>query len=287
MKERLSVYLDPHVMRSTSIMPIAEASKSLVAEAAIASFLSPDAAERRKRRLRDLDRLARQMERLERDVGITVETLALFVRFWLRRRRHCRSKPRRPPEPRRTLPRHRGARSATFQGPTLLREVSVDMAAHLSPPRAQSPSTALEILTAIGGVRHSPVFLRQRATTLCSLLRSHAWPFLFILDIGPRGDAVVGDGPGHLHSGRKRSHAARDAAHGAGPAIAAWPEDPGVVEVMLNRRPPMGRSSDRRADRYGRRSTAVDGERVVRLVARWCGSAFGSSTCFRRAAGKR
>jgi hypothetical protein len=32
---------------------------------------------------RRLDRITRQMERLERDVGISVETVALFVRFWL------------------------------------------------------------------------------------------------------------------------------------------------------------------------------------------------------------
>ena len=85
MKERLSVYLDPHVMRS--LIDYADRrgkSKSLVAEAAIASFLSPDATERQEATLaRRLDRLARQMARLERDVGITVETLALFVRFWL------------------------------------------------------------------------------------------------------------------------------------------------------------------------------------------------------------
>src|SRR5262245_66441412 len=85
MKERLSVYLDPHVMRS--LIDYADRrgkSKSLVAEAAIASFLSPDTAERQEATLaRRLDRLARQMERLERDVRITVETLALLVRFWL------------------------------------------------------------------------------------------------------------------------------------------------------------------------------------------------------------
>ncbi len=58
--------------------------KSLVAEAAIASFLSPDAAERQEASLaRRLDRITRQMERLERDVGISVETVALFIRFWL------------------------------------------------------------------------------------------------------------------------------------------------------------------------------------------------------------
>src|SRR6516165_5381707 len=83
MKERLSVYLDPQVMRS--LIDYADRrgkSKSLIAEAAIASFLSPDAAERQEATFaRRLDRLFRQMERLERDVGISVEALALFVRF--------------------------------------------------------------------------------------------------------------------------------------------------------------------------------------------------------------
>ncbi len=57
--------------------------KSLVAETAIASFLSPDAAERQEATLaRRLDRITRQMEPLERDVGISADSLALFIRFW-------------------------------------------------------------------------------------------------------------------------------------------------------------------------------------------------------------
>src|SRR2546427_11694878 len=85
MKERLSVYLDAPIMRSLIDYAARRGkSKSLIAEAAIASFLSPDAAERQEAALaRRLDRLVRQTERLERDVGIAVETLALFVRFWL------------------------------------------------------------------------------------------------------------------------------------------------------------------------------------------------------------
>ena len=48
------------------------------------SFLSPDAAERQEATLaRRLDRITRQIERLERDVGISAETVALFIRFWL------------------------------------------------------------------------------------------------------------------------------------------------------------------------------------------------------------
>src|SRR2546421_6509673 len=83
MKERLSVYLDPHVMRS--LIDYADRrgkSKSLIAEAAIASFLSPDAAERQEATLaRRLDRLVRQMERLQRDFGVAVQALGLFRRL--------------------------------------------------------------------------------------------------------------------------------------------------------------------------------------------------------------
>ena len=59
-------------------------SRSLVAEAAIASFLSPDADEQREAAIaKRLDRIDRRLTRLERDVGIDVEMIALFVRFWL------------------------------------------------------------------------------------------------------------------------------------------------------------------------------------------------------------
>ncbi len=55
-----------------------------IVEAALASFLSPDASERLEGALgRRLDRLVRQVERLERNVTISNEALALFVRFWL------------------------------------------------------------------------------------------------------------------------------------------------------------------------------------------------------------
>src|SRR3546814_993484 len=59
-------------------------SLSLIAEAGIASFLSPDAAERQEAATtKRLDQLDRRMARMERDLGIAVETLAVFIRFWL------------------------------------------------------------------------------------------------------------------------------------------------------------------------------------------------------------
>lgn len=84
-KQRLSVYLDPVVMgRLTEHAARRDHSRSLVAEAAIESFLSPDAAERQEAAItRRLDQLDRRMTRVERDVGIAVETLAVFIRFWL------------------------------------------------------------------------------------------------------------------------------------------------------------------------------------------------------------
>lgn len=84
-KARLSVYLEPELM--TQLCELADHKrqpKSLIAEAAITSLLTPDDSDRREAAIsRRLDRLARQGERLERDLWVAAETLALFVRFWL------------------------------------------------------------------------------------------------------------------------------------------------------------------------------------------------------------
>lgn len=84
-KTRLSVYLDPDLMRSLADYAAhRDQSRSLIAEAAIASFLSPDAEERREAAIvKRLDGLDRRLQRLERDIGITVEMTAVFIRFWL------------------------------------------------------------------------------------------------------------------------------------------------------------------------------------------------------------
>lgn len=84
-KAQISVYLDPGVMTMlTDYAARRDQPQSLIAEAAIASFLSPDAAERREAVLtKRLDQIDRRMTRMERDVGIAVETLAVFIKFWL------------------------------------------------------------------------------------------------------------------------------------------------------------------------------------------------------------
>jgi predicted transcriptional regulator len=58
--------------------------QALVVEAALASHLSPDGTDRLEAALaRRLDRMTRQIERLERHVTISNEAVALFIRFWL------------------------------------------------------------------------------------------------------------------------------------------------------------------------------------------------------------
>ena len=58
--------------------------QALIVETALLSHLSPDSSERMEAALgRRLDRLTRQLERLERHSTISNEALALFVRFWL------------------------------------------------------------------------------------------------------------------------------------------------------------------------------------------------------------
>lgn len=59
-------------------------SQVAIVEAALASFLSPDGADRLEAAVsRRLDRLTRQADRLEWHVELSNEALALFIRFWL------------------------------------------------------------------------------------------------------------------------------------------------------------------------------------------------------------
>jgi predicted transcriptional regulator len=85
MKIRLSVYLDPGLLAQlTELADRKQQPKSLVAEAAIVSFLTPDESDRLEAAIsRRLDLLTRQIDRLERDHMISAEALALFIRFWL------------------------------------------------------------------------------------------------------------------------------------------------------------------------------------------------------------
>lgn len=84
-KKRLSIYLEADLLhRLVDHSGRHEQSRSTIAEAAIASFLSPDADERREAALaKRLDRIDRNLQRLERDIGIANEAFAIFIRSWL------------------------------------------------------------------------------------------------------------------------------------------------------------------------------------------------------------
>lgn len=85
MKDRLNLYFDPATTRALDELAARrKVSKSAIVEAAVASFLSPDGPDQREAAFtRRLDRLTRQVERLERDQTIALEALGLFVRAWL------------------------------------------------------------------------------------------------------------------------------------------------------------------------------------------------------------
>ena len=84
-KTQISIYLDPEIFAGLQAYATRQGKpKSLVAEAAIASFLSPDDSDRREAAIaKRLDRIVRVLERLERNDGVTLETIGLFIRFWL------------------------------------------------------------------------------------------------------------------------------------------------------------------------------------------------------------
>jgi len=84
-KYRLNVYFDSALSSELDALAARrKVSKSQIVEAALAAFLSPDGADQREAAIvRRLDRLTRAVERLERDVTIGNEAVALFVKFWL------------------------------------------------------------------------------------------------------------------------------------------------------------------------------------------------------------
>jgi hypothetical protein len=84
-RARLNLFIEPeHARRLTQVAAMKGVSKSSIIAAALASWLSPDAGDQREAAIaKRLDRLSRQFERLERDQSILIETLALYVRYFL------------------------------------------------------------------------------------------------------------------------------------------------------------------------------------------------------------
>jgi hypothetical protein len=79
MKLRLSVYVDPALMaRLEECASQHGKSKSLIVTAALESFLTPDDADRR-----EATATRRLVEKLQSDLHVCVETLALFIHTWV------------------------------------------------------------------------------------------------------------------------------------------------------------------------------------------------------------
>ncbi|ABD89086.1 CopG family transcriptional regulator [Rhodopseudomonas palustris] len=84
-KTRMNVYFEPALLKQVEVLALRRnVSKSAVIEAAVASFLSEDSAERSEAVLaRRMDRLGRQIDIIDEDIAILGETVSLFIRFWL------------------------------------------------------------------------------------------------------------------------------------------------------------------------------------------------------------
>jgi len=84
-RARLNIFIEPeHAKRLDRLAVHKGVSKSAVVAAALASFLSPDGGDQRETAItKRLDRLSRQFDRLERDQNVLIETVALYVRYFL------------------------------------------------------------------------------------------------------------------------------------------------------------------------------------------------------------
>ncbi len=84
-RARLNLFIEPdHARRLDELATMKGLSKSSIIAAALASFLSPDSGDQREAAIaKRLDRLSRQLDKLERDQNILIETLALYVRYFL------------------------------------------------------------------------------------------------------------------------------------------------------------------------------------------------------------
>ncbi|MDA8257223.1 MAG: CopG family transcriptional regulator [Betaproteobacteria bacterium] len=84
-RTRLNLFIEPeHARRLDELATMKGLSKSSIIAAALASFLSPDSGDQREAAIaKRLDRLSRQLDKLERDQNILIETLALYVRYFL------------------------------------------------------------------------------------------------------------------------------------------------------------------------------------------------------------
>ena len=143
MRDRLNLTLPVELIsRINDLADRKKLPRSAIVEAAITSLLSPDHSDAREAAfVRRLDRLTRQVQRMERDLGVTAETLALFVRFWLQ------VTPPLPPEAQAAAQAKGRERFEGFidtlgkrlqKGQSFLREIPDDVNAAPEPPASSS-----------------------------------------------------------------------------------------------------------------------------------------------------
>ena len=84
-RTRMNVYFNPELLAQVAALALRrQVSKSAIIEAAVASFLSGDSAEKVEAAVsRRLDKLCRQIDGLDEDLAVVGETVSLFIRFWL------------------------------------------------------------------------------------------------------------------------------------------------------------------------------------------------------------
>src|SRR5690606_18487821 len=84
-RARLNLFIEPEHARRLNELAIKKGvSKSSIVAAALASWLSATSGgQRDTATAKRLDRLSRQFEKLERDQNILIETVALYVRYYL------------------------------------------------------------------------------------------------------------------------------------------------------------------------------------------------------------
>lgn len=85
MKPRLNIYLDDHIAEQVALVSKRPGTnKSRIVNDALDRFFNPEQQETTTKALiRRLDHMSKALDRLERNQSITVETLALFIRYFL------------------------------------------------------------------------------------------------------------------------------------------------------------------------------------------------------------
>jgi hypothetical protein len=84
MKPRINIYLDDHTAAQLAMISKRPGgNKSRIVNDAIDRFLNPEKYDNNRALVRRLDRMSKAMDRLDRNQSVSVETLALFIRYFL------------------------------------------------------------------------------------------------------------------------------------------------------------------------------------------------------------